>query len=629
MKQNVYLKSTPLEKVLRILKSECPLHQKTERINIKNSLHRITYDPVIAEVSSPVFNASAMDGVMVVAAMTEEATETNPVTLSDQDFVYVNTGNPVNEPYNAVIKLEDLIENNTTNRVTIIKSASPYQHIRPIGEDVIEKTVILPKYHKIRPIDIAAMLAGGVETITVLAKPKVCVIPTGDEIIRDVKKLTQGKILDSNSFYLENELLSLGVDVTIHDIVADDYPYLESVITNASLNYDLVLIGAGSSSGSKDFAKSIVEKHGQVFVHGIAIKPGKPTIIGKINNATVIGLPGYPVSTFIAFECVVKPLLFHYFHQHLSRPLLQAKITGKLVGSLESEEYVRVKLNKVKDNFIATPLSRGAGVTTSVVQADGLLIIPRHVEGYDAYESVTVWPLKTLEMIENTITVIGSHDILLDEIDALLRHSNIILSSTHVGSFGGVQAIKTDECHIAPIHLLDAFGQYNRYVIDKYLSNDFVIIRGVDRIQGLYTKASNPKNIGSISDLTRQEIRFVNRQRGSGTRIFFDNLLKTNAIKTHLIHGYSYELPTHTMVASAIKEGAYDAGVGIESVAKLYGLNFIELGVEQYDFLVHKSQLKTNKVKAFIAVLKGEQFKQKILSIGGYRIEDIGEIIHG
>ncbi len=628
MKQNVYFKSTPLDKVLDILKSHCQLPEKTEFIDVKNSLNRITSEPVIATVSSPVFNASAMDGIAVIAALTEEATETSPVTLNAQEFAYVNTGNPINEPYNAVIKVEDLIKKDST-QVTIIKSAAPYQHIRPIGEDVIEKTVILPKYHKIRPIDIAAMLAGGVGKVSVLAKPKVCVIPTGDEIIRDVQKLKPGKILDSNSFYLENELSTLGTEVTIFDVVADDYPYLESVITNATQNYDLVLIGAGSSSGSKDYAKSIVEKHGEVFVHGIAIKPGKPTIIGKINSATVIGLPGYPVSTFIAFESVVKPLLFHYFHQHLPRPLLQAKITTKLFGSLESEEYVRVKLNKVNDDFIATPLSRGAGVTTSVVQADGLLIIPRHIEGYDAHESVTVWTLKPLEMIDNTITVIGSHDILLDEIDALLRQNNTLLSSTHVGSFGGIQAIKASECHIAPIHLLDAFGEYNRFVIDKYLDNNFAIIRGVDRIQGLYTKPDNPKNIVSIHDLTRKETRFVNRQRGSGTRIFFDNLLKSNKLDSSQVHGYSYELPTHTMVASSVKEGAYDVGLGIESVAKLYGLNFIELGVEQYDFLVHKSQLQTDKIKTFITVLKSDTFKQKIRSIGGYRIDDIGEIICG
>ena len=627
MKRNIYLKNMPLEEAQSKLIEHCLIPLKKTNINVKDSLHRITYEPVLALVSSPSFNACAMDGIAVIAKDTEEATESTPVTLDYKQFMYVNTGNPLVEPYDAVIKIEDLVERNDKS-VTIIKSIAPYQNIRPIGEDVIEKTPILPKYHKIRPMDIAAMLAGGVKTIEVIQSPNVVVIPTGDEIVRDIDQLKLGKILDSNSFFLENALMDIGVKPTILDVVKDQFELLEATVLKAVKNFDLVLIGAGSSAGSKDFVRSIIEKHGNDHVHGVAIKPGKPTLIGTINKTPIIGVPGYPVSTYLAFEFFIKPLIQASLRQpHTNNNVVTAQLTKRLYTSLDSTEFVRVKLNKVNDYFTATPLNRGAGITTSVVEADGLLVVPKDKEGFEANETAVVWLLKPLDDIKQRLTVIGSHDILLDEIDSFLRDKGMTLSSSHVGSFGGVMAIKTKECHIAPVHLLNEDGIYNQYVIDKYLNKDYVIIRGVGRTQGLYTKQNNPKNIRSLSDLTKQNIRFVNRQRGSGTRIFLDYTLKENSLSPQDIKGYNYELSTHTMVASAIKNGNYDVGVGIQSVANMYQLDFIPIGVEHYDFIVFKEHLKLPIVKAFIDILKNPSFHKKLENIGGYDVKESGQII--
>ncbi len=627
MNQNVYLKNMPLNDAQTLLYKHCSINLKTEVIPVRESLYRITSEPVIALASSPIYTASAMDGIAVIARSTEEATESNPIKLSDDQFMYVNTGNPIEDPFDAVIKIEDLIEKSKRS-VTLIKSASPYQNIRPIGEDIVEKTPIIPKYHSIRPIDIAAMLAGGITEVNVTKKPKVIVIPTGDEIIRNPHDLRVGKILDSNSFYLENALKTLNVDVHIHEIVKDDITLLESAILNAVTSHDLVLVGAGSSAGTKDFVKTIVEKHGSVYVHGVAIKPGKPTLIGVIKTTPVIGMPGYPVSTFMAFELFVKPLIQYAMHQHLIEPtLVKATLTKRLYTSLDSTEFVRVKLNKVGKTLTATPLNRGAGITTSIVQADGLFIVPKDKEGFEANEVGDVWLLRALDDIDQTLTVIGSHDILLDEIDAFFRDSGYKLSSTHVGSFGGVMAIKSNECHLAPIHLIDDNGNYNHYILSKYLDNNYVLIRGVGRVQGLYTKPNNPKNIRSIHDLETKNLRFVNRQRGSGTRLFFDYILKQEKITSTTIEGYHYELPTHTMVASAVKNGNYDTGLGIQSVANLYQLPFIKVGVEHYDFIVHKTHLDTPKIKHFIKVLKSTEFHLRLQSIGGYTMDGIGEIL--
>ncbi len=624
---SVYLKNMPLKKAQNILFDKCKLKISSETIPTEKCLGRITKEPVFSLVSSPAYNASAMDGIAVDAKQTETATDTTPLTLQTPDFVYVNTGQPIEEPYNAVIKMEDLVERDD-NEVTIMASASAYQHIRPIGEDIVEKTMIIPKHHKLRPVDISAMLAAGVETVEVIKKPKVVFVPTGDEIVRDVKKLKKGMILDSNSYFVENALSELGVDITIHDVVKDDFELLETTVKKLSKAYDLVLIGAGSSAGSKDFVKDIISKHGEVYIHGVAIKPGKPTLIGKLNETTVIGLPGYPVSTYIAFTLFIKPLILQALKQKIySEPLIKATLSKNLYTSLDSQEYVRVGLSKTRDAFIATPLPRGAGMMMSVVQADGLLIVPKDQEGYKANEQADVILLKPLHEIENKLSITGSHDILIDEMDTFMRDQGRPIASNHVGSYGGIMAIKAKECHLAPVHLLDEEGNYNDYLLTKYLDSNYALIRGVGRIQGFYTKANNPKQIKTISDLSKENVRFINRQRGSGTRLFLDYLLKEKSIDPKTITGYQNEVPTHTMVASAVKNGDFDTGLGIESVANLYGLDFIPIGVERYDFLVHKDSLKDEIVQAFITILKSSPFQARLKALGGYTFENSGEIV--
>ncbi|MCK5761937.1 MAG: molybdopterin biosynthesis protein, partial [Candidatus Izimaplasma sp.] len=387
-------------------------------------------------------------------------------------------------------------------------------------------------------------------------------------------------------------------------------------------------IGAGSSAGTKDYAKSIIEKNGRVYVHGIGIKPGKPTIIGEINNKPIIGLPGYPVSTFIAFDNVVKPIIAKFLNQEvIENQIVKAKLTKKIYSSLKNQEFIRVKLGVINNEIIATPLDRGAGVTMSLVKADGLMIIDKNSEGYQEMAIVDVQLLKDFSEIEKSLIVIGSHDILLDKIDDLMSDNKFHLSSTHIGSFGGIMAIKNRGCHIAPVHILYEDGKYNEFIIDKYLDKTYSLVRGVSRIQGLYVKKGNPKNIKSLKDLIRDDITFVNRQRGSGTRILLDYLLKEEKIDKVAITGYEFELGTHMLVASSVKDPRYDTGMGVASVANLMGLDIIELGEEHYDFIVLNEIIDTPLYNQFIKVLKSKKFKKELDKLGGYSIDNIGELI--
>lgn len=396
----------------------------------------------------------------------------------------------------------------------------------------------------------------------------------------------------------------------------------------ASIRENIVVINAGSSAGSEDYTCDIINEIGEVFVHGIAIKPGKPTILGKINGKPVIGIPGYPVSAFISFREFVIPLISN--HKRVNIETTEIVLSKRIVSALKHKEFVRMKLGKVGDNIIGTPLSREAGVTMSLVKADGILTIPKNVEGYEAGRRAEVELLRNEDYIKNSLVSIGSHDIIIDHLnDIISKESNLYsLSSAHVGSLGGIMAIKKGEAHIAPIHLLDEVsGEYNKKFVEKYLKNkDVYLIKGIKRVQGIYVKKGNPLNIKSIEDITDKKLIFANRQKGSGTRVLFDYYLKKQGMDHGEIEGYKREFTTHTGVALAVKSGNADIGLGIESVAKLMDIDFIPMALEDYDFLVSKDEIDHPIVKNVLEILKSKEFKCRIENLGGYELHPISYI---
>lgn len=603
-----------------------------EKIKVIDSLGRITSQAVFAKCSSPNYNASAMDGIVVEAQKTFGATETNPKRLKlDEDFKYIDTGDPIAHPYNAVIMIEDVVHIDD-HTVQIIKSAAPWQHVRPIGEDIVANEMIVPSHHEIRPMDIGAILSGGVTYLEVFKKPKIAIIPTGSEMIEPGEKMQEGSIIESNSRIFEGMVKELGGEPHRLSPVPDDYELLKETLLKAVRENDVVLINAGSSAGSEDYTSSLVEELGEILVHGIATKPGKPAILGMIEKKPVIGIPGYPVSAYLVFETFVKPLIYQFLGgKKESIHEVEAVMAKRIVSSLKYREYVRIKLGKVGDRLIATSLNRGAGVTMSLVRSDGLLIIPQNSEGVEAGETVKVTLLKPMDQIENTLVSIGSHDLIMDMISNHMQKADDrhFLSSAHVGSMGGIMAIKRGGAHMAPIHLLDSkTGIYNIPYVKKYLPNEkMALIRGVKRIQGFMIPKGNPKNIKEFQDLTREDVVFVNRQRGAGTRILVDYQLEKQGIDVENIMGYDREMTTHMAVAAAVSSNTADVGVGVYSAAKSMGLDFVPIGEEHYDFLISQEYLKLDTVKAFIKVITSKEFQEELLKMGGYGVEGIGEII--
>ncbi|SHH17013.1 molybdopterin biosynthesis protein [Tepidibacter thalassicus] len=624
--RNIYISNTDVDKAKEIFFREIGDKLVSyEEIDVLNSLNRVTYEAVFAKNSSPHYNSAAMDGIAVVAENTYGANEVNPKILAEgKDFVYINTGNLIKEPYNAVIMIEDVIEMEE-GKVKILNPAYPWQHIREIGEDIVAGEMIIPSNKKIRPLDLGALIAGGVEKLKVYKKPKIGIIPTGSEIVEKFEDLKEGKIIDSNSRVFEGLVLEYGGEPNRISPIKDDYELLKNTILKAVDENDIVLINAGSSAGSEDYTVNIIKEIGKVLVHGVAIKPGKPTILGIVNEKPVIGIPGYPVSSYIVFELFVKPLILKYSKfEEKKEEIRKAVLSKRIVSTLKNKEFVRVNLGYVKDKLIATPLTRGAGVTMSLVKADGVVEVPQSSEGIEAGDWVEVKLLKDEDRIKDTLVSIGSHDLIMDIISDIMP-----LSSGHVGSMGGIMAMRRGECHVSPIHLLDeSTGEYNISYIKKYFKGrKMALIKGVKRLQGFMIKKGNPKNIKGFSDLTRDDVYFVNRQRGAGTRILLDyNLNKLN-IESSNIKGYEREMTTHMAVAVSIKSNSSDTGLGIMSAAKAMNLDFIPVGYECYDFLVPFEYMEDEKIINFINVIKSKEFKDRVTKLGGYEFEGTGDVI--
>lgn len=631
--ENIFLSNMELDDALKLyVKNNLPAEGNKEEINTIDSFQRVTAQPVYSLMSSPFYNSSAMDGIATLSSKTFNASEKNHITLvENEDYVVVDTGDPIPKEFDCVVMVEDIIRI-SENEVKIYKSASPWQHIRTLGEDIVENQLIIPSNHSVRSVDIGAMLAGGVNTVEVYRRPKVGIIPTGTEIVEPGSDLKIGDIVEFNSRIFSAQVQEWGGMPVRYGIVRDDREMIKERILKAVEENDIVLVNAGSSAGREDFTCGIIEELGTVHVHGIAIKPGKPTILGEIKGKPVIGIPGYPVSAYVVMENIVKNIVFGFQHRKLEKAkTLEASVSKRIMSSLKYLEFVRVKLGRVDDKLIATPLSRGAGTTMSLVRADGIICVPQSSEGIEAGTKVEVQLIKSEEEVNNTLVSIGSHDVIMDVAADLmsLRERQFVLSSSNVGSMGGLLALKNGETHIAPIHLLDEdTGEYNVSYLKKYVKNqDVSLIKCVKRIQGLMVKKGNPKNIKSLEDIVKSGASFVNRQRGSGTRLLLDYNMRKLNIAPEDISGYEREEFTHLKVAAAVAAGDADCGLGVYSAAVLMDLDFIPLCHEEYDLAVPTKFLQDDKVIEFIEVIKSEGFKNELKRLGGYEYEDIGRIV--
>ena len=603
-----------------------------ETVPLDHAHGRVTAGPVWAKVSSPHYDAAAMDGIAVRSRETVGATETSPLRLQvDDQARWVDTGDPMPDGYDAVIMVENVHEVDG-RAVEIDAAAAPYQHVRPLGEDIVATELVLPQGERLRPQDLAACAAAGLTEVAVRSRPSVAVIPTGTELVQSAEDLRPGDIIEFNSLMLAAMIDEWGGTAQRLAAVPDEYEKIKAAVLDALDKHDLVVINAGSSAGSEDYTACVVEDLGRLVTHGVALRPGHPVVLGVVRDKPVLGIPGYPVSASLTCEIFVKPLIERKLGwRSPGREKATATLTRKLLSPMGEDEQVRVRLGRVAGRLIATPLQRGAGVITSLVRADGLVLVPRFSEGVDAGESVEVDLLRSMHEVERTIVAIGSHDVSLDLLGSELRRkgTDVSLASANVGSLGGLMALSRGEAHLAGTHLLDeATGEYNLPFVKRHLKGqDVVVINLVRRVQGLIVQPDNPHSLASLDDLAHDGVTYVNRQHGSGTRVLLDYMLRQSGLSADRVRGYEREEYTHLAVAAAVAGGKADAGMGVLSAARALKMDFVPLADEQYDLVIPRAHYESELLAPLLELVRSVEFRDAVVALGGYDISTMGHVV--
>lgn len=603
---------------------------ESETIPLAEALGRVTAEPIWARLSSPHYHAAAMDGYAVKAVDTVHATETRPITLASDQIHAVNTGGPLPPDLNAVIMIEhvQMVEDG----IVITAPVAPWQHVRMMGEDMVATELVLSANHRIRPVDLGAIAGSGHAQVSVRRKPHAVIIPTGSELVSPGNDPAPGQIIEYNSLILSGQIEESGGQATILPAQPDKLKILQDALKDAiALQPDLILLLSGSSAGSEDFTAAVVGEAGELLVHGIAVRPGHPVIFGMVETIPVIGVPGYPVSATLTGELFIQPLLARWLGQQppiANRHRVQTTITRKVTSPTGDDDYVRVTVAEVDGNLLATPLARGAGIISSLVRADGLAHIPRFSEGLDMRAQVETILYRSLHEIRQTVLTTGSHDPMLDLLAQFLaaQFPGCHLTSANVGSMGGLVALRRGDTHIAGMHLLDEdTGEYNIPYVERQLKDvPLEIITFAHREQGLIVQKGNPNGIKSRSDLARTQ--FINRQRGSGTRLLLDYQLKQLGLSANDIAGYEREEYTHMAVAAAVATGAADCGLGVRSAAAALDLDFISVGWERYDFVIPGRQRSHPVVGQLLETLVSEDFRNTLSRQPGYDAKETGKL---
>jgi putative molybdopterin biosynthesis protein len=659
-RRGIYLQDIPLDEAWRRLTSalaEAGLWQPLpgEAVPLEQALGRVTAAPVWARLSAPHYHAAAMDGYAVRSADTASATDNAPVQLrlgGDGQARYVDTGDALPAWANAVIPIENVQPvgapgGEAPASIEIRASVTPWSHVRPMGEDMVATELVLPANHALRPVDLGAIAGCGHTTVEVRRRPRVAVIPTGTELVPVGSPVKPGDIIEYNSLVLAAQVEEWGGAAERLPIVPDNFERICAAVANAAKTHDLVLLNAGSSAGSEDFSARVVERLGTLLVHGVAVRPGHPVILGMVQPAgadpasapstPIVGVPGYPVSAALTGEIFVQPLLSHWLGRVPEQPtMVEAVMTRKVLSPLGDDEYLRVTVGQVGERVVATPLARGAGVISSLVRADGIVLIPRHHEGLNAGDLVNVRLYRPAGDISRTIVAIGSHDLCLDLLAQRLAErasgspdGATRLSSANVGSQGGLVALRRGEAHLAGSHLLDPeTGEYNVEAIHRYLPEvPVVLVSLVGRDQGLIVKPGNPLGLRTLADLARSGVTFVNRQRGAGTRVLLDFEIGKIGLAPEEISGYEREEFTHLAVAAAVSSGVADCGLGIAAAAAALDLQFVPLFKERYDLVIPQAHYSSALLRPLLELLSDRQLRDEVAAMPGYDVSRMGQVV--
>jgi putative molybdopterin biosynthesis protein len=607
-----------VENAKKLTEDHTKMVTESESVIVAGALGRVLSNDVYSPIDSPPFDRSEVDGYAVISSSVENAEQDHPVKLTivgnsnigeapkvlkeESGCFRIATGSIVPFNSDAVVMAEYTKESKDT--VEILRAVKPGENVTLSGTDVSLGELLLRRDTFLGPREIAVLSSTGVEKVNVYRKMKIGIISTGNELVEPGRELSDGQIYESNGITIKNMLDQYGVfDPEYLGIIRDEMNVIRSTISSMIKDYDVVITSGSTSAGEGDMVYRVLgDLDPGILFHGVEIKPGKPTLLAASGSKPVYGLPGFPVSAVMVFETIFLPSLLKSAHVKRSIKHVMAKVPVRVSLSVGKLNLIPVSLVRRGVN-VAYPLLGDSGSVSRLTRSDGYISVYGDRSFIDENEELNV-TLFSEDVEVPDVNFIGSHDIALDSI---FHRIDLNVKIINVGSMGGVQAIKRGEADIAGVHILNPLTmEYNDFKGDPVLEEKSVLVKGYRREQGILVKKGNPMNIRNISDIAERGARFVNRNSGSGTRILIEKMLKDSGIDSRSIKNFRYEVKTHNAVANAIKSGRGDAGIAIRQVASMYGLDFIPIGFEEYDFLVLRESL--DKLSSFINTLKSQWF---------------------
>jgi len=610
-----YLQLISLGAAMDLLKTSFPAPDRTETVPVTESLGRVVAVPVYAKYSVPEVNISAMDGIAVRSRETVGAGEQSPVTITH--FARVNTGNIVPPEFDAVVMIEDTWE--TGEGFQIRKSAAPCQHVRPAGEDIRKDRLVLPRGHEIRAFDIGALATFGFTCLDVRTAD-VGIIPTGSELVPPGVRPAPGQVVESNTIMAQVFLGSMGARCTRYPIVPDDPDLIASCLERAVRANDLVIISAGSSAGTRDFTAGVISSLGELLFHGVAVKPGKPVMLGKIHGKPVLGLPGYPLAAQTVLREFAAPLLETWGLAPPHRHTVRIRLAQTLVSDLGFDEFVPVFVGRIGGDCWGTPHARGAWVQMATVRANAYAHVPAMTEGYEAGQEMEVFLTTDPGSIDRTVIMSGTLDPALDELANLVHDRGLFVHASSTGNIGALTSLKRRSCHAASLSLpaLPAISEC-RFLMQHLPATGLVLVHIADVEQGIVSA-------DGITADELQGVRWINTRKDTPTRMVFDALLRDRGIDPAGISGYHDEASGPQAVASAVRNGFADAGMSTPGIAAANGLRFVPVAQERFELAFHRDMLGDPRVRTLVSVAGSSEYRCILEKIGGYGTGQTGEI---
>jgi putative molybdopterin biosynthesis protein len=605
-----------------------------ESVPLAAALTRVLAHDVVAAVDAPPFDRSNVDGFALRAVDTVGAGDANPkifrlnaeviacgdapaLEVAPGTATTIATGGVIPRGADAVVMIEhtELIKEGAPS-IELRRTAAPGQFVSYAGSDIARGEMLLRRGTRIGSREIGMLAACGLAGVDVVRRPKVAVLSTGDELVAPGSPLRPASVYDSNGAIIAAAVTEAGGEPLSLGAFPDDAAALEKAVRQALANSDMVVLSGGTSKGAGDLSHAIVSRLGKpgILVHGVALKPGKPLCLGVIGTTPIVVLPGFPTSAIFTFHAFVAPVI----RARAGLPpeaaeMLSARVPVRIASELGRKEFVLVSLIESKDGPVAFPTGKGSGSVTSFSQADGFLEIDALASSLDAGSHAQVTLIGSAAHAPDLV-IMGSHDVALDVVVGALAERGFSARTLAVGSLGGVAAASRGECDVAPVHLIDPeSGQYNVHLATPALR----LVRGWQRMQGILFRPGDKRFEGRRAQealktaLADNTALMVNRNAGAGTRVLIDQLL--NGARPP---GYANQPKSHNAVAAAIAQNRADWGVAIEPVAKLYGLGFLPLSPEHYDFLVVESRADRPAVQAFLAALRNDAVRERIRALG-------------